>query len=127
MLRRSSPASPEASKSFKPGVSMVPCLIALTGAYEPAPGTCFATSRIMSRLPMTRWVISVLLRPVALPHDVAVVNGTKDISPVPPKGFLYRALTVLRRFAPAEFQTHHLRIADGTGNRGYSPELSEAR
>jgi hypothetical protein len=31
ILRRCSPASPEASKSVKPGVSMVPGLIALTG------------------------------------------------------------------------------------------------
>src|SRR6266403_2425167 len=30
ILRRCSPASPDASKSFKPGVSMVPGLIALT-------------------------------------------------------------------------------------------------
>jgi hypothetical protein len=59
----------------------------VTGAYEPASGTCLAISCMMSGLPMTRRTIRGLSRPVAFRTMAPWSNCTKDISPVLPKAF----------------------------------------
>ncbi len=73
---------------------------------------------------MTGRIIWVLSRPVALRHDGAMVNCTKDISRVPPKAFWFESYSS-PTIRPAELSSKrtHLRIADGAVNRSqHSPD-----
>lgn len=57
----------------------------VTGAYEPASGTCFTISYIMSGLPITKRRILGMSKPASVRKIAPWSSFTNIISPVPPR------------------------------------------